>query len=370
MQSNQAGRPVRDAARIRIRLKESKIRHLGAGLCLAAALLLPVRAPAQSPPPPPAGVISDPAPAGMISWWPGDGNANDIYSTNNGTLMGGATATNVGVDGTAFVFDGVTACVAIPDAPALHPTNFTIEAWMRCDRLDDPTTTTYPGQQYIIFHQNNNYGGFEGFDLAKDREPRGNTNKTTDTWCFEMTSVNEDNIYVESQTFVQTNVWYHIAGVRGSNYIQIYVNGVMECQSNIDFPVAYGPYPLYFASTGQSYWDQKFAGALDEIGFYDRVLSSNEIHAIYAAGRKGRTKTPTALSIAMTNGASAAVKIAGIPGQSYGVQTASSPTVASNAWIGLTNLTLSTSADVWVDPSPATNALQFYRVLPGTISVP
>jgi hypothetical protein len=30
-------------------------------------------------------------PTGQISWWPGDGNANDIAESNNGTLMGGAT---------------------------------------------------------------------------------------------------------------------------------------------------------------------------------------------------------------------------------------------------------------------------------------
>src|SRR6266540_2897732 len=32
------------------------------------------------------------APANMISWWPGDGNANDIKGTNNGFLQPGATA--------------------------------------------------------------------------------------------------------------------------------------------------------------------------------------------------------------------------------------------------------------------------------------
>jgi hypothetical protein len=31
-----------------------------------------------------------PAPSGTISWWPGDGNANDIINTNNGILEGGA----------------------------------------------------------------------------------------------------------------------------------------------------------------------------------------------------------------------------------------------------------------------------------------
>src|SRR4051794_26774148 len=30
-------------------------------------------------------------PANMVSWWPGDGNTNDIQGTNTGTLQGNAT---------------------------------------------------------------------------------------------------------------------------------------------------------------------------------------------------------------------------------------------------------------------------------------
>src|SRR5262249_12489632 len=44
-------------------------------------------------------------PANAVSWWPGDGNANDLTGGNNGTLQGGATfaAGNVGQ---AFQFNG------------------------------------------------------------------------------------------------------------------------------------------------------------------------------------------------------------------------------------------------------------------------
>jgi len=31
-----------------------------------------------------------PVPAGVVGWWPGDGDASDIVSTNDGTLQGGA----------------------------------------------------------------------------------------------------------------------------------------------------------------------------------------------------------------------------------------------------------------------------------------
>src|SRR5258708_26090521 len=41
-----------------------------------------------------------PAPSGLISWWPGEGNANDVADANSGTLHGGVTFSN-GVVGQA-----------------------------------------------------------------------------------------------------------------------------------------------------------------------------------------------------------------------------------------------------------------------------
>src|ERR1700677_1996773 len=146
----------------------------------------------------------DPAPSQLISWWPGDTAANDIFSTNNGTLVG-AVAGVPGYVGGAIVFDGTNDYVSIPDCPALHPTNLTIEAWVRCDLLDTPNGASYPGQQYIIFHQNASYDNFEGFDLAKDRRPINIA--TNDTWCFEITSTSGDNVFIESQVYVHTNEW-------------------------------------------------------------------------------------------------------------------------------------------------------------------
>ena len=36
----------------------------------------------------------DPAPSGLVGWWPGEGNAKDIAGGNNGTLVGGVTFTD------------------------------------------------------------------------------------------------------------------------------------------------------------------------------------------------------------------------------------------------------------------------------------
>ncbi|HTL54262.1 MAG TPA: LamG-like jellyroll fold domain-containing protein [Candidatus Limnocylindrales bacterium] len=270
------------------------------------------------------GANCDPPPNDIIGWWSGDGDGSDIYSTNTGTLGGGAIATTPGIVGTAFLFDGTNSYVSIPDSQALHPTNFTIEAWIRCDNLDTPSINSYPGQQYIIFHQNSQSGNFEGFDIAKDREPR--YIGTNDTWCFEVSSPTGSNVFVESLTLVRTNEWFHIAGVRANDYIQIYVNGKLEAQTNVYFPTDYGNHPLYFATTGQSYYDHKFAGALDEVTLYNRVLSASEIAAIYAAGAAGKCKPlnpptvtmqPQSQTVSLGGNALFTVAASGAPPLSY-----------------------------------------------------
>ncbi len=46
------------------------------------------------------------SPAGLVGWWPGDGNANDILGDNSGTPFGGISFAP-GKVGDAFSFDGI-----------------------------------------------------------------------------------------------------------------------------------------------------------------------------------------------------------------------------------------------------------------------
>ena len=90
-----------------------------------------------------------------------------------------------------------------------------------------------------------------------------------------------------------TNVWYHLAAVRGSNFIQLYVNGQLDSQTNVSFPQDYGTNALYFGTSGQPYWDRKLKGALDEVSLYNRALAAGEIAGIYAAGSAGKCRAPS-----------------------------------------------------------------------------
>ena len=75
-------------------------------------------------------------PSGLVSWWPGDGNANDIRGGNNGTLQGGVTFAAGKVE-QAFSFDGVDDFISIPVAANLGMTSaYTFDAWVKFDETN------------------------------------------------------------------------------------------------------------------------------------------------------------------------------------------------------------------------------------------
>ena len=75
---------------------------------------------------------STPPPAGITSWWPGEGDGTDVVSAHNATLDGtvGFTAAVVGQ---GFVLDAPEDLVRVDDNADLHPGtgSFTADAWVK-----------------------------------------------------------------------------------------------------------------------------------------------------------------------------------------------------------------------------------------------
>src|SRR5690349_7139495 len=89
-----------------------------------------------------------PPPSGMVSWWPGDGNANDIAGSNNGSLQGATTTT--GLIGSAFSFDGQGGYVRVADHASLDLTSeLTLDAWIFAD-ADGPATEGIISKYYPV----------------------------------------------------------------------------------------------------------------------------------------------------------------------------------------------------------------------------
>ena len=191
-----------------------------------------------------------------------------------GTLQGG-TAGASGVVGLAFAFDGTNGYVQIPDAPALKPADLTLKGWVLFSGLDSALPGTAPsGDQYIVFKQNSRTYYFEGYSLEKYRLANG------DVFMFTVGSSSGAEVFLPSATVISTGIWYHVAAVRGSNFMQLYVNGQLETQTNVSFAQDYGTEPLYFGTSGNVGWDGKLKGRLDEVSLYNRALNSTEVAAV------------------------------------------------------------------------------------------
>ncbi|MEI6148866.1 MAG: hypothetical protein WCS01_07185 [bacterium] len=77
-----------------------------------------------------------PPPSGLVSWWPGAGNALDCVGTSNGTLAGEVDFA-LGKVGQAFNFTGGTGYIHLPQDLFPFPssgtdnTPFTLELWVK-----------------------------------------------------------------------------------------------------------------------------------------------------------------------------------------------------------------------------------------------
>ena len=221
----------------------------------------------------------------MVSWWPGDGNANDIQGCNDGTLSGGVTFAPGKVD-RAFTFNGTDGEVILPgssSAPLLNfGTNdsFTIDAWIK----PDPSVL---GTQRVAV------------SLTSVCSPEQiNLLALIDgTIDFSIRDSNNMSVDAISPGSILDGQWHHVTGVRDAttHTVTLYLDGVSV--ASLPDPTA-GTFTradgqnrigsiAVACSTNRYFWQ----GQIDEVEVFNRGLSASEVQAIYNAGSAGKCKT-------------------------------------------------------------------------------
>jgi hypothetical protein len=213
-----------------------------------------------------------PPPAGLISWWPGDGDATDIIGPNNGTLHDSATFAK-GLVGQAFSFDGSGAFVdAATVGLPIGNSNRTLEMWIRIERF-------VPGVREVFFA---GYGGFGTFNAAY-------VLGTTSAGCPDLGCLffsQWGDIIIGPPLMPET--WYHIAVTNAGNQVTLYLDGIAVRQGPLAIMTAsnarfnMGSIPPPFGD------ERRLDGLVDEVSIYNRVLSPDEIHSIFAARSAGK----------------------------------------------------------------------------------
>ncbi len=251
---------------------DQRRRRLVWAVTAGAMLAVPIAGPASGQCIPP--------PAGLISWWPADGNANDIQDGNDGTLVGGAGFA-AGEIGSAFVFGGVSADgVVVPDAPSLDfgtGDDLSIDAWILAevsgssgvrdivDKRDAPNVITAVGYALFLFN------GRLGFQLADAPLAAGaHTN------------------FVSPGPDLRDGNFHHVAVTvdrSSSTGGKLYVDGVVVF--TFDPTVEPGDLsnnkPLLIGKHPTVGFSGAYRGRIDEVEIFDRALLASEILDIFLA---------------------------------------------------------------------------------------
>lgn len=211
--------------------------------------------------------------SGLVAWWPGENNADDIVGTHNGTPVGGVGFAS-GEVGQAFNLDG-GGYISVPHSPLwdFGANNFTIELWAKF----------------------NSPGGAEA--LIADDDGGGSQNKwilfhgySLNGFCLHLNGSAGGNI-CNSPFSPTPGQWYHVALTRTGPTWACYVNGsvIGADTAAVSVPAATAPLTIGHAEAGFP-----FNGHLDEVSIYNRALSAGEIADIYTRGSEGKCKgSPT-----------------------------------------------------------------------------
>lgn len=196
-------------------------------------------------------------------------NATDSSGYGRNGFLNGPVLTHdrFGGEERAYQFDGVNDNIRIAFSPALVCTSYTVTAWIR------PDQRTY--NQAQIFGQP---GGVPQLLLLPDGRPSIVKRRPDGEWE-----------YVTGRVPVPLYTWTHLAATLQARNMTLFVNGQSDTTASFvepfwrafdsEFQIGGHYYPGN--DLGGPYSGQYFAGAIDDVRLYGRILSESELLAVY-----------------------------------------------------------------------------------------
>lgn len=201
-----------------------------------------------------------PRPAGLLSLWKADGNANDSAGANHGRMMNGA-ALAAGRIGQAFSLDGVDDHINIPDAPAFRMSSWSLEAWVN--------PASFGRNDRIILGK---VSQCKDFAIGIKADGKIAVWTATPGACVRH--------YTQTAYSVTVNTWYHVVGTYDSatSRLKLYVNGTLVGENTAPADTT-NTDPLRIGNS--SCCGEHFHGLVDEVAIYNRALTAKEIMDLY-----------------------------------------------------------------------------------------
>lgn len=201
---------------------------------------------------------------GLISYWKLDelsGNAIDIVGSHNGT-PNTVTQGSAGKIGTSYLFTGVNyECVNVGDISAFNLQAFSISCWSIMDDAEDETLVSkyyYTGDGMFLMQE---YGWIK----------------------IKIQDDSSHSCEINTGGVATTGSWQHVIATFDGTNLNLYVDGSKIGTGNtFSYDISY-PTDSYFQIGGKDN-NCVHSGNIDEVGYWNRELTSTEIATLWNSG--------------------------------------------------------------------------------------
>ena len=210
-------------------------------------------------------LVQDPAlhtEGSIIAWYPFAGNAVDISGNQLDGVVFGAKLTNdsLGNPSAAYFFDGTNDHIRVANEAILNfSEGITVSLFALPEVIGDK-------ERFMISH-----GSWQNrwkLSITPEQKVR---------WTLK--TVNGQVRDLDSQTSLEQNVNYHIAGSYDGRFMLLYINGRLESFSALTGDINPSPVDLEIAQASPDEQQYNFRGDMDEIKIYDYALLPDSVAA-------------------------------------------------------------------------------------------
>ena len=204
---------------------------------------------------------------GLLSYYKFESNANDSVGANNGSISGATICT--GILGSAYLYDGTNDNIFLGSSPTLDigtGSECTVTAWVK-------TTSTSTDNRLLRF-----------------REAAG-----TSYFIFQLVAGSIQFAVLDqfgnglnrifNSTVCNNGSWNFIAGkLTNLGSMHIYLNGSLVTNNPHAMLGSIKTVNKYIGRDSTDGFNSSYAGSLDELSFYSRALTDQEISRLYNEG--------------------------------------------------------------------------------------
>jgi len=208
---------------------------------------------------------------GLVAYYPFNGNANDESGNkNNGTIIGALTPTadRYGLDGKAYKFWHPD-YISVPTNSSFFTNEFTVSYWYK--------VASYWGERGVLSCVGKN-GGYQQYYVG-----------TNFAYLIGYNFPHENSHFSSNYTVSDApNTWHYVTATyqkiaENSSVSKFYINGELKKTDNQPVAIAYPGEEKF--NIGKNV-DVNFNGELDDIRFYDKTLTDQEIKDLYLTETK------------------------------------------------------------------------------------